>query len=517
MQLWMCFRQRWAANLLPQKKRFDNHLRLIRNQGMAKKRTGNISLTKTFDRSAEIIYLIGDDFTIRYANPACATWIGIEADQLVGAKCVFSSESENASDNVVAGLCPPPDLFETTESPQSQFHEFLISVRSGQHPSETCQRTARAFRINDQEGKTTSILVVATESPINASTSTESLPETDAMRLHNALVEIHHQSQLAHQADSLVGVSSFSHRLRRQAKIAAECTSDLLVLGPPGSGREHLARTIHSMRSAEAPGLLIPIHCSIADQELLQSAISETLAQQKRSQRTKDSTPTPWLLLLDIDKLNSSAQSKLLEFLQLPDFPLKVLSTATTSLNALAEAGQFNAELSHYLNTMTIELIALNQRIEDIPLLAQAMIERVNLSRQQQLSGIDPMSMQLLQEFAWSGNLDQLREVVTAAISEASSSLLTADDLPKKFHDLVKAQRIGVPTETEIQLADYLETIEQELISRALQQAKGNKSKAAKLLGINRAKLLRRMQHFRLKVNQSDPDVLEDSAFEEID
>ena len=107
------------------KKRFNHHLRLIRNQGMAKKRSGNISLTKTFDRSAEIIYLIGDDFRIRYANPACATWIGIEADQLVGAKCVFSSESES----VVAGLCPPPDLFETTESRRSQIHEFLISVR----------------------------------------------------------------------------------------------------------------------------------------------------------------------------------------------------------------------------------------------------------------------------------------------------------------------------------------------------------------------------------------------------
>ena len=323
------------------------------------------------------------------------------------------------------------------------------------------------------------------------------------MRLHHALVEIHHRSRLSHQADSLVGVSPFSHRLRRQAKIAAECMSDLLVLGPPGSGREHLARTIHSLRSAEAPGLLIPIDCSIADQELLQSAISETLAQQKRSQLTKDSTPTPWLLLLDIDKLNLSAQSELLRFLQLPDFPLRILSTATMSLIELSAAGQFNGELPYYLNTMTIELIALNQRIEDIPLLAQTMIERVNLSRQQQLSGFDSMSLQLMQEFAWPGNLDQLREVVTAAISEASSSHLTVDDLPKKFHDLVKAQRIGVPTETEIQLADYLETIEQELISRALQQAKGNKSKAAKLLGINRAKLLRRMQHFRLKVNQS--------------
>ena len=483
---------------------------------MAKKRGSNL-LAKTFDGSAEIIYLIGEDFTIRYANPACANWIGIEAEKLVGAKCVFSSESENATDSAVAGLCPPPDLFGTADLSPSPLREFLISARSTQDPSKTIRRTANAFRINDQEGTTPSILVVAPETEIDSSPKTESMPDADAMRLHLALVEIHHQSRLAHQADSLVGISAFSHRLRRQAKIAADCTSDLLVCGPPGSGREHLARTIHSMRGDAAPGLLIPIHCPIADQELLQSAISETLAQQKRSQLIKDSTPTPWLLLLDVDKLNRSAQTELLRFLQLPDFPLRILSTATTSVIGLAESGNYDAELAHHLSTMTIELIALNQRIEDIPLLAQAMLERDNDSRQRQLSGFDKMSLQLLQEYAWPGNLDQLREVVTAAVSQASSAYLTVDDLSKKFHDLVKAQRIGVPTETEIQLADYLESIEQELVGRALQQAKGNKSKAAKLLGINRAKLLRRMQHFHLKDDQSDPDLLEDSDFEEID
>lgn len=483
---------------------------------MAKKRSGNNSLTKTFDRSAEIIYLIGNDLRIRYANSACVRWIGIEADQLVGTKCVFSSETENTGDNVIAGLCPSPDLFDSAESHQSRTCEFLISNSDGRSSDKDYQLTARAFQINDPEEKVTSILVVASESAFETSTASALLSEAEAMRLHSTLIEIHRESQLSHQVDSLVGVSSFSHRLRRQTRIAADSTSDLLVLGPPGSGREHLARTIHAMRSADAPGLLIPIHCSIADRELLQSAISETLAQQKRSQQINDATPTPWLLLLDVDKLNPSAQSELLGFLRDPKFPLKILSTATTSPNALAESCQFNAELPHYLDTMTIELIALNQRIEDIPLLAHAMIERSNLSGQRQLSTFDSASTQLLQEFAWPGNLDQLRKVVTAAISEAISHQLTVDNLPKKFHNSLKAQRIGVANETEIQLTEYLESIEQELISRALQQSKGNKTKAAKLLGINRAKLLRRMQHFNLN-EQSEPSDLEGPAFEEID
>ena len=87
--------------------------------------------SKTFDGSAEIIYLIGEDF-YDPLHQSCmrANWIGIEAEKLVGAKCVFSSESENATDSVVAGLCPPPDLFGTADLSPSPLREFLISARS---------------------------------------------------------------------------------------------------------------------------------------------------------------------------------------------------------------------------------------------------------------------------------------------------------------------------------------------------------------------------------------------------
>ena len=484
---------------------------------MAKKRSGHAGLAKAIDRSTEIIYLVEEDFTIRHANPACAEWIGIALDELIGAKCFFRSEGDNETKNKLAGLCPPPDLFDTNKLPEFGVREFSLSTRPSRDSGKIKWRNATAYRLNDSEGLPLAILVVSPLADDGGQSPAVTGASAEELRLHEALIDIHHQSLLSHQADSLVGISVFSNRLRRQAKIAADCNSDLLIFGPAGSGREHLARTIHAIRGGPAPGLLIPICCPLADRELLQSAIGETLAQQKRSRMINDATPTPWLLLQDVDKLCTSGQTELLGFLQLPDFPLRILSTATTSLIGLAESSQFDAELARYLGTMTIELIALRQRIEDVPLLAQAMLERDNHTRKQQLSGFDKISLQRLQEYAWPGNLDQLRKVVTSSFTQTETSQITVDDLPKKFNDLLNAQRIGVATETTIDLTNYLEKIEQELISRAIQQARGNKTKAAKLLGINRAKLLRRMQYFQLEVNQGEPDFLEDAAFEEID
>ncbi len=164
-----------------------------------------------------------------------------------------------------------------------------------------------------------------------------------------------------------------------------------------------------------------------------------------------------------------------------------------------------------------------NRRAEDIPLLAQAILERCNPGRTHQVEGVDQAAAQLLIEFQWPGNLDQLNEVISSACQTTHRNLITPADLPKKFHDCIKAQRIGSLAETEIDLEQYLQQIERELLTRALQQAKGNKTRAAQLLGISRAKFLRRLQFFGIEIEMEiesaapDEDLLEPSAFEEID
>ena len=128
--------------------------------------------------------------------------------------------------------------------------------------------------------------------------------------------------------------------------------------------------------------------------------------------------------------------------------------------------------------------------------------------------------MQQFIEFHWPENIDQLNRTIQVAARNTSGVEITAEDLPDEFQHALKAMRIGTASETEIQLDQYLNDIEKELVTRALKQAKGNKTKASKLLGISRTKLLRRIQFLGLAGPDSDSapgaDELDSSAFEEL-
>jgi DNA-binding protein Fis len=149
------------------------------------------------------------------------------------------------------------------------------------------------------------------------------------------------------------------------------------------------------------------------------------------------------------------------------------------------------------MGTIAIELVPLSHRAEDIPMLAQAMLERP--SRENRVAGFDTTALQMLGEYRWPGNLDQLSWVVTQSGQNLRDRLLGTEDLPEKFHHWLRAQQLSPSAEVSIDLDRYLESIERELILRAMGQAKGNKTQAAKQLGLSRAKLLRRIENLNLE------------------
>ena len=172
---------------------------------------------------------------------------------------------------------------------------------------------------------------------------------------------------------------------------------------------------------------------------------------------------------------------------------------------------------------MTIELVSLARRQSDVPFLAQALLERDNIRRDRQLTGFSVNVMQQFIEFHWPENIDQLNRTIQVAARAATGTEVGEPDLPDEFLNSLKAMRIGSASETEIQLDQYLNEIEKELVARALRQAKGNKTKASRLLGISRPKFLRRLNFFGLEGFESEAaDVeqsgeLDSSAFEELD
>ena len=192
------------------------------------------------------------------------------------------------------------------------------------------------------------------------------------------------------------------------------------------------------------------------------------------------------LLLCDADQLSAESQAALAAILPAAKCPLRLISTAATPLVDLPPRGLYREDLAAMLSTITIELPPLAKRRDDLPLLAQALLEEQNARSGKQLGGFSSEAIDRLCAYAWPGNVAELAQVVAESHARASARLIARDDLPERLRLAAEAAARPRRKEEPIQLDEFVARIERELIRRALARAKGNKTKAARLLGLNR-------------------------------
>lgn len=455
---------------------------------MAKSKTRFPSLSKVLDNTPALAYLLTADFEIQYANKACAEWIGLEHEQMIGQRCVYaSSELENEVRNRLQGLCPPPTI-----QTQPSIEATIFRQASGQ----PCYRKAHFTRLDDPAAETSGFIFAIAE-PLDQ--PPEQSSNQDIQDLHLQLARLHRELNAHCSLDQLVGSSAAAERMRRQARVAIECQSDLLIVGPAGTGKAQLANIIFHERT-QPEDQLVTLQGALIDREMLQTKIKEWIYEQ-REPSGKD-----WLLILDVDQLDPAAQQELYGFTQLPDFCLRIMATASRSLIEMAEQQDYHHGLAYYLSPLVIQTVALADRLEDLPMLTQAFVEEVNSQETRQLEGCSESALELLAQCRWPRNIDQLKEAVLDACQKTRGPLIETVDFAESIQQSARATRYESVQPIEIDLIAYLDSIEKELIARALQQGQQNKSKAAKLLGINRAKLLRRIAYFDLGMPQEQAD-----------
>jgi transcriptional regulator with PAS, ATPase and Fis domain len=476
------------------------------------------NLAKTINRIVErtscLVYAVDLEGEIVFANPAVSDWTGLSVDQIRGA-VLSGSQSELAE---LAGLAPPTELFawirpepSLSGDPGSRSQFWLWKTISGSDETVFCPAVAQLLF---EDGQAIGILV--TGQP-DLETDVLPLPSQGAIDVRAILAKSRNEFRSRFSIESLVGDSLFARRVRQQVKIAAVVKSSVLIAGPVGSGKEHLARTLFESCYDDKGPTLTPIHCSIADPQLIQQAVADA---KEFDHRHRDREIV--LLLLDVDQLSPSSQAELNGFLSLPNFPVRAFATSSSPLTDLAASGQFLPSLAFQLSPFEIETIPLVQRREDIPVLAQAFLEQRNdlASRLRgKQSKFSEQAAECLMEFDWPRNLTQLRDTVEQAAGKCSGAIITENDLPDDFQQAVAAMRVGRPEAITIDLDGYLASIEKELIVRAVRQAKGNKTQAAKQLNVSRPKLLRRLQFFQLDEflsPTSDSQTIDSSEFEEL-
>jgi DNA-binding NtrC family response regulator len=278
-----------------------------------------------------------------------------------------------------------------------------------------------------------------------------------------------------------------------QVRLAAASTASVLVVGPAGSGRRHVASAIHYGRDPQHCGALVHVDGSAVDTDTVHSTL-ENVA--RRLTRREDEIDT--LLLLELDRWPADAQAVVAEQLARPPRGVRWLATAGQSLTVLASQGSCRADLAGELTTLVIELPPLAARREDLPDLAQLLLEEVNADGGKQLGGFTPAALDVLLVHDWPGNIDELAGAIRQAHEHAAGPLVRPEDLPRRLR-LAASAAAEVPREgAPLVLDDVLAQVEEHLLRQALKRAKGNKAKAASLLGISRPRLLRRIEQLHI-------------------
>ncbi|MBI2823678.1 MAG: sigma 54-interacting transcriptional regulator [Planctomycetia bacterium] len=451
-------------------------------------RTIATDLLRLLDAAIAPVYVLDEERRIVFVNEACAAWAGCPASDLVGQECRYHSNPEEGANAAIAAALSPPA--------EAWFGRRVSAVVALADASGgTVARRVEFVPLAAGELDTAGVIAFADAVPRDEQTESEEPDEElSADELHGRLRQWRRRLASRHSMDRLLGGSAAMKLVRSQVELAATSAASVSIIGPPGSGRQHVARAVHYGRAGEAAGNLVPLACPLLGASMLESTLRALVRASAGAETARPAT----LLLGDVDQLSAELQSQLVRLLPVGR-AIRVVSTAREPLAALAARGAFDAELAMALATVEIRLPALAERLADLPLLAQLFVEEQNREGAKQVSGLTPEALDRLAAYSWPSNVDELAEVIAAAHAQAEGPRIVPADLPGKIQIAIDAAARPRRADETIVLEQFLARIEEELIRRALARAKGNKTKAARLLGMTRPRLYRRLVQLGLE------------------
>lgn len=309
--------------------------------------------------------------------------------------------------------------------------------------------------------------------------------------------ELHARLDKAYEFNGLIGESSIFKQLLEKLMQVAPTKATVLLQGPTGTGKELAAHLIHQ-NSPRARKPFIALHCAALPQNLLESELfgyekgAFTGANQRRIGRF-EAADGGTLFLDEMGEIDATTQIKLLRFLETKTFerlgstePIKVdvrlIAATHRDLKARVEAGLFREDLYYRLSIIPILLPALNERKEDILPLCQHYLKHFSQENLIHAPVVTPEAATILKNYEWPGNIRELKNLCeNLSILKQGKKIVPADFY---FYKNQKTQRApSTPTTS----------VEKEALKKALEDAKGNKTIAAKILGINRRTLYRKI------------------------
>ncbi|MBN1847699.1 MAG: sigma 54-interacting transcriptional regulator [Deltaproteobacteria bacterium] len=316
-----------------------------------------------------------------------------------------------------------------------------------------------------------------------------------------------------YQAGDMVSRSPSMHKIFEILPSVAASTSTILIQGETGTGKELLARAVHGL-SPRKDKPFIAVNCGALPDTLLESELfgykkgAFTGADKDKPGRfTLAENGT--LFLDEIGEISFALQVKLLRVLQDKTFePLgstqsikadvRIITATNQDLTDLVKTGKFREDLFYRIHVVRLDLPPLRERKEDIPILVNHFINRFNHIQKKAVSGVSPEVMALLMAHRWPGNIRELENLIERAFILCSEGSISLEHLPEDMTGL-----LSVPKPTA-QIGKTRRLAEAAAIREALQRHGGNRTAAAKELGVNKSTLYRKIKGLGLNLPGKD-------------
>ncbi len=306
----------------------------------------------------------------------------------------------------------------------------------------------------------------------------------------------------------IVGKSKKMVEIFKTIGIVSQSKTTVLIEGDSGTGKELIARAIHEFTDKSKP--FVSVNCGAIPETLLETelfghekgAFTGALYQKPGKFELADGGT---LFLDEIGDMSLNMQVKLLRVMQEREFErvggkekiktdVRIITATNRNLEELVQRGEFREDLYYRLKVITISVPPLRERREDIPLLVDHLVGKINLEMNKNIRRVSKAAMRKLIEHEWKGNIRELENVLRRAI------LLARGDILSDEHLELAAPLPEPETKERDQKVRSLDDLEREEILKALHAAKGNKSETCRMLGISYPTLQRKLKKYKVSI-----------------
>lgn len=432
------------------------------------------------------VFMVDSNNKIIFWNKSAEELTQYSSDEVVGYTC----------DKLRMNICANQDLaVRKTFCP-------LLSGSGGEVECEMCRKDGvlipimrKSRPVHDNQGK----LIGAIEALVDVSLIKQARTEIRLLK---------HEIARRGKYGSLIGASEPMRKLYDMIETVARTDASIVIEGQTGTGKELVAKTIHN-ESTRSENIFLAVNCGALPESLLEAELfghkrgAFTGAVEDRT-GCFETASGGTLFLDEIGEMSLSFQVKLLRVLQekqitrvgdsLPrNVDVRIIAASNKNLADMVKSGQFREDLYYRLRVVGLIIPSLSERKDDIPDLMAHFITQFNEKYNKQIEGCSPKAMDLFLAHSWPGNIRELEHAVEHAfvVTAPGQKVIIVDSLPPEISHPI--QVAVAPKKRDAEDID-----EKTQIANALTEANGNKSQAARILGITRTGLYKKMRRLEL-------------------